>query len=249
MKALVLAAGEGTRLRPLTLDRPKPMLPLAGRPLLEHLIALLARHGIYDVAINLHYRPETIVDHFGDGSGFGVRITYSHEHQLLGSAGAARQLDWFLGERFVVLYGDVLTDVDLTRLDEVDIGFGGIGTLVLAENDDPTRSGIVQLDSAGRIIRFIEKPATAEFGRLANSGIYVLHRRVLDLVPPGTPFDFGSDLFPGLLAAGLPLYGLASPDYVLDIGSIDRYRQAEADLQSGRVRSYVADLQQPVGAT
>ena len=248
MKALLLAAGEGTRLRPLTLDRPKPMLPLAGRPLLEHLVALLARHGIRDIAINLHYRPSTIVDHFGDGSGFGVRITYSHERELLGSAGAARKLDWFLGERFVVLYGDVLTDVDLSRLENADRVFGGLGTLVLAENDDPTRSGIVQLDSAGRIIRFIEKPATAEFGRLANSGIYVLHRRVLDLVPPGTPFDFGSDLFPGLLAAGLPLYGIASADYVLDIGSVDRYRQAEADLQAGRVRSHVVDLQQPVGA-
>jgi NDP-sugar pyrophosphorylase family protein len=248
MNALVLAAGEGTRLRPLTLDRPKPMLQLAGRPLLEHLVALLARHGIRDIAINLHYRPETVVDHFGDGSGFGVRITYSHERQLLGSAGAARQLDWFLGDRFVVLYGDVLTDVDLSRLDEADRGFDGIGTIVLAENEDPTRSGIVQLDSVGRIIRFVEKPATARFGRLANSGIYVLHRRVLDLVPPGTPFDFGSDLFPSLLAAGLPLYGLATPDYVLDIGSVDRYRQAEADIHAGRVRTYVADLQHPVGA-
>ena len=159
---------------------------------------------------------------------FGVRITYSQERELLGSAGAARQLDWFLGDRFVVLYGDVLTDVDLSRLESADRGFGGVGTLVLAENEDPTRSGIVQLDAAGRVIRFIEKPATDEFGRLANSGIYVLHRRVLDLVPPGTPFDFGSDLFPGApSAAGLPLYGLASPDYVLDIGSLDRYRQAE----------------------
>ncbi len=223
------------------------MLPLAGRPLLEHLIALLAHHGIRDIAINLHYRPEAIVDHFGDGSRLGVRITYSPERELMGSAGAARQLDWFLGERFVVVYGDVLTDVDLSRLESADRGFGGVGTLVLAENEDPTRSGIVQLDAAGRVIRFIEKPATDEFGRLANSGIYVLHRRVLDLVPPGTPFDFGSDLFPALLQAGLPLYGLASPDYVLDIGSLDRYRQAERDLQAGTVRSHVADLQQPVG--
>ena len=249
MNALVLAAGEGTRLRPLTLDRPKPMLPLAGRPLLEHTIALLVRYGIRDIAINLHYRPDVIVHHFGDGSAFGARITYSHERQLLGSAGAARQLDWFLGDRFVVLYGDVLTDADLARLDEADRAFGGVGTLAVAENDDPARSGIVKLDSAGRVTRFVEKPATGEFGRLANSGIYVLHRRVLDLVPPGTRSDFGSDLFPGLLAAGLPLYGLVSPAYVLDIGSIDRYRQAEADLQAGRVRSHVADIRQPVGAS
>ncbi len=224
------------------------MLSLAGRPLLEHLIALLAHHGIRDIAINLHYRPEAIVDHFGDGSRFGVRITYSRERELLGSAGAARQLDWFLGERFVVLYGDVLTDVDLSQLGNADRGFGGVGTLVLAENENPTRSGIVQLDSTGRISRFIEKPETDEFGRLANSGIYVLHRSVLDHVPPGRPFDFGSDLFPALLEAGLPLYGLVSPDYVLDIGSLDRYRQADSDLQTGIVRSHVADLEQPVGA-
>ena len=147
----------------------------------------------------------------------------------------------------MVLYGDVLTDTDLSRLDEADRGFDGIGTIVLAENEDPTRSKIVQLNSVGRVIRFVEKPATATFGRLANSGIYVLHRRVLDLVPPGTPFDFGSDLFPRLLAAGLPLYGLASSDYVLDVGSIDRYRQAEADIRAGRVRTYAADLQHPVG--
>jgi NDP-sugar pyrophosphorylase family protein len=248
MNALVLAAGEGTRLRPLTLDRPKPMLPLAGRPLLEHLVALLAAHGIRDIAINLHYRPEAIVDHFGDGSAFGVRITYSSEPELLGSAGAARQLDWFLGDRFLVLYGDVLTDVDLRRLDEADRGFGGVGTIVLAENEDPTRSGIVQLDPGGRVSRFIEKPSTAEFGRLANSGIYLLHHQVLDLVPGATPFDFGSDLFPALLAADLPLYGVASPDYVLDIGSVERYHQAEADLQAGRVRSHVSAFAQPVGA-
>jgi mannose-1-phosphate guanylyltransferase/phosphomannomutase len=225
------------------------MLPLGGRPLLEHLVALLAAHEIRDIAINLHYRPEAIVDYFGDGSGLGVRITYSYERELLGSAGAARQLDWFLGDRFLVLYGDVLTDVDLTGLDRADRAFGGVGTIVLAENEDPTRSGIVQLDPEGRVSRFIEKPATAEFGRLANSGIYLLHQQLLGLVPPETPFDFGSDLFPALLAAGLPLFGVASADYVLDIGSLERYREAEVDLQGGRVRSHLSAFPQPVGAS
>lgn len=240
MKALVLAAGEGTRLRPLTLDRPKPMLPLAGRPLLEHLVALLAAHGIREIAINLHYRPEAIVDHFGDGSRFGVRITYSPEPRLLGSAGAARQLDWFLDDAFVVLYGDVLTDVDLSSLIDAHRRFGGVGTVALNEVDDPTRCGIVQLDRTGRITSFVEKPTTDEFGKLANSGIYILERAVIDHVPPGLPFDFGTDLFPALLSAGLPLYGVPAPGYVLDIGSLERYHRAESDLLAGRVRSYAA---------
>lgn len=240
MKALVLAAGEGTRLRPLTLDRPKPMLPVAGRPLLEHLVALLAAHGMREIAINLHYRPEAIVDHFGDGSRFGVRITYSREPRLLGSAGAARQLDWFLDDPFLVLYGDVLTDVDLSSLVDAHRRFGGVGTIALTEADDPTRSGIVQMEGGGRVTSFVEKPATDEFGRLANSGIYVLDRASIDHVPSGRPFDFGTDLFPALLSAGAALYGVPVPGYVLDVGSPDRYRRAESDLLAGRVRSYTA---------
>lgn len=240
MKALVLAAGEGTRLRPLTLDRPKPMLPVAGRPLLEHLVALLAAHGIREIAINLHYRPEAIVDHFGDGSRFGVRITYSREQRLLGSAGAARRLDWFLDDPFLVIYGDVLTDVDLSSLVDAHRRFGGIGTIALSEADDPTRCGIVQLDGTRRITRFIEKPTNDQFGNLANSGIYILNRTVLDHVPSARPFDFGTDLFPALLSGGLPLYGVLAPGYVLDIGSVERYHRAEADLLAGRVRSHAA---------
>ena len=243
MNALVLAAGEGTRLRPLTLDRPKPMLPLAGRPLLEHLVALLAAHGIREIAINLHYRPGAIVDHFGDGSRFGVRITYSREPRLLGSAGAARRLDWFLDDPFLVLYGDVLTDVDLSSLVDAHRRFGGIGTIALSEADDPTRCGIVQLDGTGRITDFVEKPTTGEFGNLANSGIYVLDRAAIDHVPPARPFDFGTDLFPALLSAGLPLHGVSTSGYVLDIGSVDRYHRAESDLLAGRVRSYAAGAQ------
>lgn len=238
MKALVLAAGEGTRLRPLTLDRPKPMLPVAGRPLLEHLVALLAAHGMREIAINLHYRPEAIVDHFGDGSRFGVRITYSREPWLLGSAGAARRLDWFLDDPFLVLYGDVLTDIDLSSLVDAHRRFGGVGTIALTEADDPTRSGIVQMEGGGRITSFVEKPTTGEFGNLANSGIYVLDRATIDHVPTGRPFDFGTDLFPALLSAGAALYGVPVPGYVLDVGSPDRYRRAEFDLLAGRVRSY-----------
>jgi NDP-sugar pyrophosphorylase family protein len=235
MKALILAAGEGTRLRPLTLDRPKPMLPVGGRPVLEHLVALLRHHGIREIAINLHYKPETIVRHFADGSEFGVAITYSYEDQLLGSAGAARNLAWFFTEPFIVLYGDVLTDVDLTALVDWHSAMGSVATLALYEVEDPTRCGMVELGPLGRVRRFIEKPAPEQVaGNLANAGIYVVDPELLQLVPRGHTADFGSDVFPAALDHGLPLYGRHVNDYVLDIGSIERYTQAEADLRAGR---------------
>jgi mannose-1-phosphate guanylyltransferase/phosphomannomutase len=237
MRALILAAGEGTRLRPLTLDRPKPMLPVGGRPLLEHLVCLVRQHGIREVALNLHYKPEAIIDYFGDGARFGVSITYSHEERLLGSAGAARRLDWFLREPFIVLYGDVLTDVNLSALVDLHYAQDGLATLALYEVEDPSRCGIVELERDGRISRFVEKPAPdTNPSRLANAGIYVLDPRLLKLVPPEQVADFGLDVFPAALQLGLPLYGHRVDGYVLDIGSIERYRQAESDLGTGRYR-------------
>jgi len=231
----VLAAGEGTRLRPLTLQRPKPMLPLGGRPMLEYLVDLLRDHGVHEIAINLHYKPEAIVDHFGDGSRFGVSITYSREAHLLGSAGAAKQLDWFFTEPFMVLYGDVLSDIDLTALADQHLRFGGLATLALYEVEDPTRCGVVKLDRRQRITRFVEKPAAdAVPSNLANAGIYVLEPAILDHVARGEVADFGRDVFPAVLAHGQTLYGSHLPGYILDIGSPQRYRQAEADLRAGR---------------
>lgn len=242
MRALVLAAGEGQRLRPLTLHRPKPMVPVGGRPVLEHLLALLRRHRIDDIAINLHYRPAAIVEYFGDGRAFGVAITYAHEAQLLGSAGAARALETFLTETFVVLYGDVLTDVDLSALVARHRTSGAAGTIGVYEVSDPSRCGIVELDSAGRVTRFVEKPAPGTVrGNLANSGILVLEPSVLREVPPGEPYDFGLHLFPRLLDRGVPLCGERLDGYILDIGSPDRLEQAEADYRAGRFRSPLGD--------
>lgn len=243
MKALILAAGEGTRLRPLTLDRPKPMLPIGGRPLLEHLVELARRHGAREIAINLHYQPAAIVDHFGDGRAFGVRIHYAHEPELLGSAGAARELRAFLDETFFVLYGDVLTDLDLSSLAAWHRATGAIATLALYAVEDPTRCGIVDLASDGRVRRFVEKPRPEEvFGNLASAGLYVLEPAVLAQVPPRGPADFGQDVLPRLLAAGLPVYGRSLPGYILDIGSPERYAQAEADVQAGRFGGAAAGL-------
>jgi NDP-sugar pyrophosphorylase family protein len=238
MKALLLAAGEGTRLRPFTLQRPKPMLPLGGKPILEHLVAQLRDSGVTEIAVNLHYQPQAVVDYFGDGRQFGVTITYSHEEHLLGSAGAVKALDWFLTDPFFVLYGDVLSNVDLRALRARHADSGAVATLSLHEVPDPWRCGIVTLDPAGWITRFIEKPAPGTpCGNLANSGIYLVQPEVVRWIPAGGPFDFGRDLFPRLLEMQLPLLGFTPGAYVVDIGSPERYAQAEADLQSGRFRS------------
>jgi NDP-sugar pyrophosphorylase family protein len=240
MKALLLAAGEGTRLRPLTIDRPKPMLPVGGRPVLEHSLLLLRRHDIRQVAINVHYRPERIIQHFGDGSHFGVRLEYSWEPRLLGTAGAAKRLEWFLDEPFVVLYGDVLTNVDLTRMAQRHVARGAIASLLLYEPDDQTRCGMAAQDGDGRITEFVEKPAKPVPGWLANAGICLFEPDVLRLVPPGRPYDLAAELLPQLLRRRLPVYGDRADGYVLDIGSHERYAQARADFAAGRFTPSVA---------
>jgi len=239
MRALLLAAGEGTRLRPLTLSRPKPMVPIEGKPILEHLVALVRNHGITEVGINLHYRPEAITEYFGDGRAFGVDITYARESQLMGSAGAARNFPQsYFEDTFVVLYGDVLNDLDLTELVRLHRAHGGVATLALYEADDPSRVGIVDVAEDGRVLGFVEKPAPGdEPGNLANAGIYVLEPSVLEYVPEGQSCDFGRDVFPALLAAGLPMYAYRLPGYVQDIGSPERYAEAQEDARSGRFRS------------
>ena len=237
MKALLLAAGEGTRLRPLTEHCPKPMLPVGGIPMLEHLVNLVAQHGVTDVAINLHYKPESIVRHFGGGRRFGVSITYSFEPELLGSAGAARQLDWFLDETFFVLYGDVLTDLDLTALAQQHADTGAAATLALYEVEDPSRCGMVETDGDGRVERFIEKPPRGEADDLlANAGVYVVEPSLLSFIPKGRAYDFGHDVFPAALLRNVPLSAQATSAYVLDIGSPERYAQAQADFDSGVYR-------------
>lgn len=239
MKAIILAAGEGTRLRPLTGEQPKPMLPIGGLPLLEHLIRLLARHGVYDIAINLHYKPEAVTSHFGDGAPWGVHLTYSYEEHILGTAGAVRRLQRFLDQSFFVLYGDVLTDIDLTALATFHQARQAGLTMALYRVPRPWECGIVEVDGDGRVRRFVEKPPRDNvFSDLANAGIYVMEPCLVADIPPDTFFDFGHDLFPRLLARGTPVYGYAIGDdvYLLDIGSLDRYEQAQKDWAEGKVR-------------
>jgi phosphoheptose isomerase/UTP-glucose-1-phosphate uridylyltransferase len=235
-RAVVLAAGEGSRLRPLTLDRPKPMLPINGKPLLQYTLEWLRRYGVQDVAINLHYQPEVIVKHFGDGADLGLRIIYSHEDPILGTAGAVRKLEHFAGDTpVVVVYGDVLTDLDLQAL----LSFhhqavahdprAGV-TLSLYRVPNPTEVGLVELDPTGRITRFVEKPKPDEvFTDLASAGVLVLEPQVISQIPEETFYDFGRDLFPRLLELDIPIYGWAIPDqtYLVDIGTPANYARAQ----------------------
>jgi mannose-1-phosphate guanylyltransferase/phosphomannomutase len=209
--------------------------------MLEYLVAHLRHHGIREIAINLHYKPHVIVDYFGDGYALDVSITYSYESQLLGSAGAAKALEWFFDDTFLVLYGDVLIDLDLDALVEHHRATNSVATVALYEVEDPSRCGIVELDGTSRVKRFVEKPRPGTIGgNLANAGVYVLEPSVLQHVPNGRAHDFGADLFPTLLELGLPMAGIRAPGYVLDIGSTERYAQAEADLKAGRLRTAVA---------
>jgi len=229
MKGLLLAAGQGTRLRPLTDDRPKPMVDIAGEPAIAHELRWLRQQGICDLAINLHYRPEVLEQFVGDGSRFGVRVTYSLETEILGTAGALRPLlPFFRGEwAFIVLYGDVLTDLDLASVLEAHATSGADATIVLTPADDPTRAGIVAFDETHRITRMVEKPAPSEvFSTWANAGVYVCGPAVLEYVAAGKAQDFAGELFPAMLRAGRHLRAAPTDAVVVDFGSMERLEVA-----------------------
>ncbi len=231
---MILAAGEGTRLRPLTEKMPKPMLPISGKPGLEWILLWLQAYGIMEIAMNLSWLPETVEDYFGDGSRLGVHLKYSVEETLLGTAGGVKRLEKFFTEPFVLIYGDVLTDLDLGEL----IRFhqtrppGPRVTLSLTRVPNPTECGIVEMDSEGRITRFVEKPAPdAVFSDLANAGILIVEPELLAQIPKNTFFDFSLDLFPRLMAEGVPFYGWTLPasDYLIDIGSHEKYDRVQRE--------------------
>ncbi len=241
MKALILAAGKGTRLQDLTRNCPKPMLPLHGTPLLAHVVSWLRAYGITEIAMNLHHCPDVITDYFGDGAAWDVTITYSYEPVLMGTAGAAKRLETFLDQPFVVAYGDVYTNLKLDRLLQAhhqQLGEDGsrpLATLALYRVPNPTECGLVELDEQGQIRRFVEKPpADQVFTDLANAGVMVCEPEVLCFTPKETSFDFGRDLFPAALAAGKRLRGevIALDEYLIDIGTPSAYQRAQQLLPS-----------------
>ena len=234
MKAMILAAGEGTRLRPLTLALPKPMVPIANVPLLERTLRLLAQQDVRDVAVNLFHRPEVIRERLGDGSGLGLRLRYSDEERLMGTAGGVKRMEPFLDETFLVLYGDNLWHADFAPLIAFHRRKRALATIATFEAPDPTACGLVVADAGGRVTRFQEKPAPHEvFTNTANAGVYVLEPEILRHIPHGEPVDFAIDVFPKLLATGI-LYSCPFNGYLQDTGTPDTYRQANWDVLTGR---------------
>ena len=237
MKAVIMAGGEGVRLRPLSLGLPKPMTPLLDKPVLAHLIALLRRCGITQIALTLQYMPQAITSCFGDGSEYGTALTYFTEPEPMGTAGSVRAcMDWLGEEDFLVLSGDAVCALDLKAAMAFHAVHRSAATLVLCRHPAPLEYGLVLTDEEGRVERFIEKPAWSQvITNQINTGIYLLSRRAMELVPQGVPYDFAQDLFPALLAAGAPLYGYLAEGYWRDIGDCQAYLSCVSDVLAGRV--------------
>lgn len=236
MKAVIMAGGESTRLRPLTCKQPKPMVPLMDRPVMEYIVELLKNHGFTEIIVTLFYLPDAIRQHFGDGSQFGVDMRYFVEEFPLGTAGSVRNARRHLNETFLVISGDTLTDIDLSRVVAFHKEKQAIATLAVTQVDNPIEYGIVMTDEEGRITRFLEKPSWAEaFSDLANTGIYVLEPEIFDFFEDKQVFDFSKDLFPLLMAREKPLYATLCPEYWCDIGNVQQYRQANYDVLKGLV--------------
>lgn len=241
-KAMILAAGEGERLSPLTLETPKALLPINGIPLIEHTLRWLKIHGVLEVAVNLHHLGEKIKDFVGNGSRFGLRIVYSEEGTLLGTAGGVRKMGHFLDGTFVVFYGDNLTDFDLSAMIALHREKGAVATLAVFESPNPLEVGVIEMDENGRILKLAEKPQSTtsdvQSSALANGGVYVLEQEVLDCIPGRVFTDFACDVFPKIIGAGLPIYGyrLRVQDYFLDIGTMHKYLQSNEDVKAGKVR-------------
>jgi mannose-1-phosphate guanylyltransferase len=246
MKAMIMAAGVGSRLEPLTCNIPKPMVPVVNRPSMEHIINLLVKNKITQVAANLWYLPEKIQSYFGDGSKFGVELHYSLETDLMGTAGGVKKLESFLNETFVVISGDALTDVNLVDLICRHQQTGALATIVLKEVTNPRHFGVVITGEDGRIQAFQEKPRLEEaLSKLANTGIYIFEPEIFKLIPPDTIYDFGKELFPKLVAIGAEFYGYKMKDYWCDIGSLIQYRLANYDVLKGLVKIDIPGIWHP----
>jgi mannose-1-phosphate guanylyltransferase/phosphomannomutase len=239
MQAVVMAGGEGSRLRPLTINRPKPMVSIVNKPCLGHIFDLLQRHGITDAFVTLQYLASQIQDSFGDGGSVGMRLRYSIEETPLGTGGSVRQIGDALDDTFIVISGDALTDIDLSAVVAFHRERKAAVTLTLYHVPNPLEYGVVITDPAdGRITKFLEKPSWGEvFSDTINTGIYVIEPRVLERYKVGETFDFSKDLFPQLLADGEPLFGHIASGYWTDVGSIPEYARANADVLLGKVKA------------
>jgi mannose-1-phosphate guanylyltransferase/phosphomannomutase len=238
VKAVVMAGGEGTRLRPMTANQPKPLLPVINRPIMEHVLRLLRRHGLTETVVTVQFLAALIRNYFGDGDELGMSLHYATEEAPLGTAGSVKNAaDRLRDERFLVISGDALTDIDLTDMIRFHQENDALVTIGLKRVPNPLEFGIIIVDEQGRVQRFLEKPTWGQvFSDTVNTGIYVMEPEVLDEVAAGEPVDWSSDVFPRLLARGARLYGYVAEGYWEDVGTHESYLGAQADALAGRVR-------------
>jgi mannose-1-phosphate guanylyltransferase/phosphomannomutase len=233
-KAVIMAGGFGTRLRPLTMNIPKPMVPIVNVPMIEHIINLLKKHNIKDVVSVLYFQPDSIINNFGDGSNFGIKMQYVKAVADYGTAGSVKNAQEHLKERFIIISGDVLTDFDLSKAIEFHINKGSKATILLTRHPTPLQYGIVMTDADGKITRFLEKPSWGQvFSDTINTGIYILEQDVLDLIPYREEFDFSKDLYPLMLRKNMPLYGYIAEGYWRDVGNLGEYQTGQNDALKG----------------
>ncbi len=239
MKALILVGGEATRLLPLTCNRPKAMIPVMNRPFLEHIIGHLRSHGIKDIILTESRQSRIISDFFGDGSRYGVKLSYTVEDTPLGTAGAVKNAEEHLNDTFLMLNGDVFTDLDITSMVRIHLTKKAMVTIALTPVDDPTSYGLIETDSQGRILRFLEKPSWSEVTtNMINAGTYVMEPDALAYIPPQARVSIERETFPLLLNKGEPVYAYPSGAYWMDAGTPEKYLQLHRDLLgSGIVRS------------
>jgi len=235
MKAIVLAGGEGTRLRPLTSTRPKPLMPVADRPCIDYILRSLVEAGIKKIIIATHYLSDKLIKAIGDGLEYDASIVYSFEETPAGTAGAVKKVEDFIDNTFVVAMGDIVADVDMTSLIEFHKDSKAAVTIALTKVDDPSQYGVAAVNEKGKIQRFLEKPKKDEaFSNLVNAGIYVLERRVIDFIPERRKFDFSKDLFPMLLSKRIPVYGKVLSGIWMDIGRPGDLLRASLEMVARR---------------
>ena len=234
MQALILAGGNRAQLYPLTADVPKPMLPLFDRPVIEHTVRLLVKHGIRDIIVAVSHAAEGVVEHLGDGSRWEARIRYSVENEPRGAAGAVKLAQHMIDGAVIVMPGDAVTDLDITAAVAAHTSALSIASLMLYEVEDPTDFGLVAHDENGRVTRLLEKPRSSEvFTNTVSTGIYILQPEVLSCIPYARPYDFARELFPAMLNNQEAVYGFPLPGYWCDVGNALRYRNCHIDALRG----------------
>ncbi len=248
MKAIILTGGEATRLRPLTCNTPKAMVPVLNTPFLEHVIRHLSQHQVREIVLTLSQRQQPIKRYFRDGSQFGVRLSYTIEDTPLGTAGAVKNAEKYLDETFLVLNGDIFTDLDITAMIQLHRDKNAKVTIALTPVDDPTSYGLVETNAQSRITRFLEKPKPSEITtNMINAGTYILEADVLTHIPPQTNFSFERGLFPLLLGQGEPVFAYPSSAYWIDIGTPEKYLQLHRDLLDSKSSRYTPSPERKIG--